>query len=327
MTAGNDAALPGNDTRRGPGLSAKKRKMARACDHSQRHCLNQYEFIRKYRCEDCGAVMMCDCDEAFARKFLNHQIREGTELKSQRRVPVTIGFQPRVCSECRGLPADVAPHAEAYGSTSKIKRYYWRELFFETMRRKADWQLAHPDASDGEQGDAYVTFQEAALQTIKALHAARPKYSFSEPSQADILARYNVSIVDLKAPYAAMPTKGAVIQDGDTVISPEQFAENWFKSEGWNVMRLESQPFHVLFGVFFWRLIQDYKDPQVRLVGFAEKTEDSARGGTRTGMGLAPIGFWQRGLWRAAQARHRPTFPRDQPRGSPAVAVRLLAPL
>lgn len=262
-----------------PEKAATPRKRVKSCKHTRRTCINQYEFIRKYLCDDCGAVMMCQCDEAFARNFLNHQVGEATELKSQRRVKVTAGFKPGICSECRGLPADVAPHAEGYGSTSKIKRYYWRELFFEVMRLRAAWQAAHPGATDEEMGAAWPTFQDAALEKIKALHAASPKYSFAEPSQAEILKRYQVPVLELKATYATNPTKGAVIQDGDTVISPEQFAQKALVAQGWDVMRLESQPFHALFGVFFWRLIQDYKDPQVRSVGFAEKTEGSIRGG------------------------------------------------
>jgi hypothetical protein len=281
-------------TTRAPG-PAPTRKQVKTCDHPQRTCINQYEFIRKYRCDDCGAVMMCQCDEAFARDFLNHQVGEATELKSQRRVKVTAGFRPGICSECRGLPADVAPHAEGYGSTSKIKRYYWRELFFETMRLRAAWQAAHPDATEEKLGAAYSTFQDAALVTIKALHATRPKYAFDEPSQADILERYKVPILDLKATYALNPTKGAVIQDGDAVISPERFAQKALEAGGWDVMRLESQPFHVLFAVFFWLVIQDPKDPQVRMVGFAEKNEGSATGGPGQVWALHPSDFGSEG--------------------------------
>ena len=69
-----------------------------ACSHAAVTCLNQYEFIRKYRCADCGAVMMCACDEAFGRRFLSHQLSEGVELETQARVPVTAGFQPAICN-------------------------------------------------------------------------------------------------------------------------------------------------------------------------------------------------------------------------------------
>ena len=67
---------------------------------------------------------MCACEEEFARRFLPHQLGEGTELETRRSVPVTIGFQKNVCKTCRGLPAEAHPMAEIYGRTSKVERYY-----------------------------------------------------------------------------------------------------------------------------------------------------------------------------------------------------------
>ena len=79
--------------------------------------------------------MMCACDEDIGRKFLAHQLGRGVELHTQQRVPVTAGFQPNVCEGCRGLPLTPHPKAAIHGRTSKIQRYYWRELAFETMKR------------------------------------------------------------------------------------------------------------------------------------------------------------------------------------------------
>ena len=79
------------------------------CAHAKVECLNQHELIRKYRCLSCGAVMMCRCDEKFGRRFLSHQLDVGTELKTQRRVPVTHGFQPNICAECRNEPLEAHP--------------------------------------------------------------------------------------------------------------------------------------------------------------------------------------------------------------------------
>src|SRR6516165_5907427 len=78
------------------------------CPHSNVRCLSEFELIRKYRCESCGAVMMCACDESIGRKFLARQLEFGAELDTKRGVPVTAGFQPRVCEECRSLP--LTPH-------------------------------------------------------------------------------------------------------------------------------------------------------------------------------------------------------------------------
>jgi hypothetical protein len=83
--------------------------------------------------------MMCDCDEVIGRRFLSHQLESGTELETQQCVPVTLGFQPKICPECRELPPATAPVAAIHGRTSKIKRYYWREIAFQKMERFGDW--------------------------------------------------------------------------------------------------------------------------------------------------------------------------------------------
>src|SRR4051812_12387935 len=100
------------------------------CTHAETVCLNEYELVRKYRCASCQAVMMCACDEERGKKFLPHQLRQGAELKTQARVAVTAGFQPKICRECRGLEPEPHPTSNTWGRTSKIKQYYWRELFF-----------------------------------------------------------------------------------------------------------------------------------------------------------------------------------------------------
>jgi hypothetical protein len=59
--------------------------------------------------------MMCACEKEFARRFLLHQLSLGTELKMQRGIPVTIGFQERICNTCRGFPEEPHPKAELDG--------------------------------------------------------------------------------------------------------------------------------------------------------------------------------------------------------------------
>ena len=44
-----------------------------------------------------------------------------------------------------------------------------------------------------------------------------------------------------------------------------------YEAEGWSVMPLESLPFHALFSVMMWLLIQDATDPKVRMVGFGDR--------------------------------------------------------
>ena len=55
------------------------------CPHETISCLNEYDFIRKYRCKGCGAVMMCDCDETVGRAFLPQQLKVGSEYGTRNR--------------------------------------------------------------------------------------------------------------------------------------------------------------------------------------------------------------------------------------------------
>ena len=82
---------------------------------------------------------MCACDESVGRKFLAQELEFGVELDTKRQVLVTAGFQQKVCEECRGLRLTPHPKSASTGRTSKIARYYWRELAFETMKRFDVW--------------------------------------------------------------------------------------------------------------------------------------------------------------------------------------------
>jgi hypothetical protein len=151
-------------------LETETRPKEASYPHEAMQCLNQHELIRKYRCDSCGGVAMCSCDEEFGRRFLSHQLRQGSVLHTRERVPVTLGFKPKVCAECRGLPAVPAPAGETHGRTSKIKRYYWREIFFETTRRVATWEEAHPGTTPEVRSAARDEIERAVLDETRAVH-------------------------------------------------------------------------------------------------------------------------------------------------------------
>src|SRR6188472_2900479 len=80
--------------------------------------------------------------------------------------------------------------------------------------------------------------------------------------------RWQVDIVDLTATYmrnAGM--KSAAIVDGAELCRVEEFAARHFRRAGFEATFVESEPFRVLFGVYFWSVIQDRSDCQVRDVG------------------------------------------------------------
>lgn len=245
------------------------------CTHQNVSCVNPYEIIRKYRCNSCGEVMMCACEEDFALRFLPHQIREGTEIDTGRRVPVTLGFQEGICNKCRGMPEKAYPKAALYGRTSKIHRYYWREIQFETIKRFDDWaknnKYEDRFRAHIENREKYESIEKQVVEEIKNLHNCSPKYIFSEESQQKVLSDCKVEIVQLKGVYVKREKQRAGILDGDDICSAEEFAANYFKKQGYEVVISESVPFHILFGIFMWLLIQDHRDPLVQRVGFGDR--------------------------------------------------------
>jgi len=79
---------------------------------------------------------------------------------------------------------------------------------------------------------------------------------------------WQVEIVDLTGIYVRKAgMKSAAILDGVEPCRVEEFAARHFRRSGFEATFLESAPFHVLFGVYFWSVIQDRCDRQVRTVG------------------------------------------------------------
>jgi hypothetical protein len=241
------------------------------CLHQNVHCLNGYELIRKYRCADCGTVMMCACDEEVGRKHLPHQLSEGRELDTQVRVPVTEGFVANVCEACRSQPLTAYPKAKIHGATSKLRRYYWREISFEEMRRLDTWSRNNGSPPEGspETIEARKKIEKEVLADIKNLHETAPKYVYATEKDADVLKKYSVDQLDLKATYTKDPAgQGAIILGHNGPCTVEEFVSDHYRALGYDTMRLESIPFHVLFGVYMWLVIQDSSDPLVRIEGF-----------------------------------------------------------
>lgn len=241
------------------------------CNHGELLLLNPYETIRKYACKDCLQVMMCACDADLGNTFLSHQISHATELKTQERIRVDLGFVENACDECRGLPAKAYPKSSIPGRTSKIKRYYWREISVEEFRRFSE-ELGVTDIASLQQHPERTRIEKEVLTHFKRLHAENPKYVYSERSQSEVLANCETEIVELAAPYDDNPTKGAVIKTPAGAISVEAFVTEHFQNQGLNVLNLESRPFHVLFGALMGQVVCDRSDPNCRTVSFGSRT-------------------------------------------------------
>jgi hypothetical protein len=84
--------------------------------------------------------------------------------------------------------------------------------------------------------------------------------------------RWQVDIVDLTGSYVRNPRiKSATILDGAESYRVEEFAARHFRRLGFEATFVESQPFAVLFGVYFWPVIQDRSDPRGRTVGICTR--------------------------------------------------------
>ncbi len=218
---------------------------------------------------------MCACEKDFARRFLPHQITEGVELETHGRIMVTLGFQPRICNCCRGLPEEAHPKAEIYGFTSKIERYYWREIYFQTTQRFAEWvdQQGFRDIQSAQKSnsDVYKKISRDVINEIKELHNRAPKYIYQEKSQEEVIKENNVQIVRVDANYLNHSERKVSISLEGQIYTPETFSALYYNRQGYDTLFVESRPFHVIFAVFMWLLIQDPTDPLVNIIGFGDR--------------------------------------------------------
>jgi len=160
--------------------------------------------------------------------------------------------------------------------SSKVRRYYWREIFFETTRRFGDWadnqEYTDYTVVRQENPDIYAQINKEVIEDIKKQHRRSPKYAYQEKSHKEVLEENNVEVVRLDGKYVKRPGCKVGILDGGEIYSVEEFAALHYRRQGYEVLPTESIPFHVIFGVYMWLLIQDSKDSRVRIVSFGDCT-------------------------------------------------------
>ena len=248
-----------------------------SCDHKKISCLNPFELIRKYQCSECGEVMMCECEKEHGQRFLAHQLNEGCLLETQERLPVTLGFQKNICPECRGERPIQAPVEAIPGRTSKILRYYWREIAHETTRRfyEANSELDPKDHAHSEFSfpNERKKIEKQVIEEIKLRHDESPKYQYCELSQNEVIRKTDTEVILEKAKYVNTKKRKAEVLGKNGVLNVEEFASEYFSERGYCSIKSESVPFHVIFGVYMWVLIQDPNDPINGIVGFGSRTE------------------------------------------------------
>ncbi|XOK59233.1 VRR-NUC domain-containing protein [Paenibacillus elgii] len=164
--------------------------------------------------------------------------------------------------------------AERYGRTTKILRYYWREIYFETTRRFGIWAKENGELdvqlANLKYQSKYESIEKEVINEIKDLHEHTPKYDFQETSQQEILSQHNVEVININGAYIKQQTgKVKLLKDGE-VFGVEEYNSEYFLKRGYQVIFTESVPFHALFGVYMWILIQT-TDEKNRMVGFGDR--------------------------------------------------------
>lgn len=264
------------------------------CRHSNRRCLNEYDTFRKYLCEECGDVVMCECEAELATTFRPHQTRSGQEYGTRRRYPVS-GFAKEACRACRGEPEPSAPRAAIYNQKGKIQRYYWREItktYYESVLAWAQplgIAIENIMRIEAEYPEETKRLKMEARKYWQRRHKEAPKYDTSERTPAQFLAQFPVPEIQVEAEYVKEGRGDAVV--GRWKISPtetggaEDVAVGYYESGGYEVYRCERKLISTLVATFLWPVIQDLDDPRAQTV---------MRGSTvgwRPGVQTAPIHF------------------------------------
>lgn len=246
-----------------------------SCRHPNVRCLNHYDIFRKYLCEDCGEVWMCECERELAVTFLPHQTRFGSEYGTRKQYPV-IGFAPGLCAECRGETEEPHPRAAIYGQKGKVERFYWREIYKTYLTIARDWMLKHgvqvrdvlklksrfPDETKKMKKEAHKFWQER--------HKRDPKYDTSELTVTAFLSRVSVPQREIEASYVQIERGdqklGKWINEAGDPVSAEDIAAEHYEKEGFTVWTCERRLISILVGTFCCHVIQDPADPRIRTV-------------------------------------------------------------
>ncbi|MCG8345021.1 MAG: VRR-NUC domain-containing protein [Chlorobiales bacterium] len=86
-----------------------------------------------------------------------------------------------------------------------------------------------------------------------------------------MLEEYNVEVINIHAEYDADKGRKTRIRYQGELLTVEEYVEAKLQAQGYQAVFLESSPFHALFAVFMWMVIQDPADFCVQMVGFGER--------------------------------------------------------
>lgn len=242
------------------------------CTHTSVNCLNQYEYFRKYRCENCGGILVCECELFLAETFLPHQMPYGHEFGTGKRIPVTgIG---RVCTDCIGGAELSHPRAEGHGHGGKVDRFYWREIFktyCEFVLLHYRGQFPFDDILSFENAEPHLAhvLKQQSRRVWQGTHKREPKYNTKERTQAELLANVSVPLKEVWGEYRQIERGGQLlgrwVAPSGELVSAERLAQDWFQAQGAIVLACERRLISVWIATFLGNSIQDAGDPLSRV--------------------------------------------------------------
>ena len=258
--------------------------------HSNVRCLNHYEIFRKYLCEECEGVFICQCEKELALTFLPHQVNYAQEYGTHKQIRVT-GFAPNMCAECRGETEISHPKAAIYGLKGKVERYYWREIYktqckyilewmnqnSEKVKNILEFQKRFPDVTKELKKQAKNHWKTAAKQN--------PKYDMKETTNSEFLTKTSIPEVQISVEYRQIEKDNQKIgkwvsQDG-SLVQVEKIATELYASQGYTALRCERLLISTWVATFLSPSIQDTNDSKVRVVfrnstkGWTSKNRDT----------------------------------------------------
>ncbi len=262
------------------------------CTHSNVRCLNHYEIFRKYLCEDCSGVFICECEKELALTFLPHQVNFAQEYGTRKQFRVT-GFAPKVCAECRGESEIPHPMAAIYGRKGKVERYYWREIYKTYCQNTLEWMNQNSekvkDILEFQKRfpDIAKELEKKAKNHWKTVAKQNPKYDMKETTNSEFLSRVPVREVQISAEYKQIEKDNQKVgkwvgQDGN-LVSVEQIAIENYVAQGYSVLRCERTLISTWIATFLCKAIQDTADPRVREV-FRNSTKGWTSKAKNTGL-------------------------------------------
>lgn len=225
------------------------------CTHDNLRCLGPYTIFRKYICENCSKVFICECEKEIAQTFLPHQITSGIELGTGVRYPVD-GFLPNICESCRGEPE--TPYPMRYGTL--IDRYYWREITKTYYTSALEWIKANKvsikNIVDFEKRYPKISssLKKDAKKKWRDFHKNSPKYNTTELIDENKLNLIKKITEEIKLTSITVKenkrSKQKWIIDGLEYDRIESAIAHHYKTQGFTVWYSELRLISALIGVY-----------------------------------------------------------------------------